>query len=167
MRTHKVSATIAVSFLMFASVCLIGCDGQRNVSDRDIEFVSRSEVRELLADQAAQPGEPRVILLDPRPVSDYVAGHLPTARSLLLSGVQADEGRDPLIRRYENIIVYGEHPSSAVAAALAKRMMRIKYDDVRVYDGGVADWTAAGLPLEQGTPAGNAPPIRRPLSGTR
>lgn len=103
---------------------------------------------------------------DGRP--EYLAGHLPGAvfvdldRDLSRRG-RPEEGRHPLptrehlqdaARRWgvhegETVVVYDDWDSIAAARAWWL-LSRSGVVDVRVLDGGLRAWTAAGLPLEQG-----------------
>lgn len=99
---------------------------------------------------------------------DYAAGHVPGAvfvdlgTELSREG-RADEGRHPLparatleaaarrwgIDRGDTVIVYDD--ANSVSAARAWWLLRGSgVADVRVLDGGIRAWTAAGLPVETG-----------------
>ena len=124
---------------------LTGCSG--NVSDKDIEYVEVGHVRALLAD--AQKKENAVLVIDPRTPSAYEQAHLPGAINLQSADLDNRFGKDPAIDRYNRIIVYGDQPNSAAAKALAKEMMRQKYKQVRVYNGGLAEWRDLGYPVAE------------------
>ena len=103
---------------------------------------------------------------DGRP--DHLAGHLPGAVYVdmdteLATHGDASEGRHPLpsrdvlqhaARRWgldsgDSVVVYDDYRS--VSAARAWWLLaRSGVDDVRVLDGGLSAWKAAGLPLETG-----------------
>lgn len=119
-------------------------------------------------------GERRVRLLDvryrldkPDGRADHRAGHLPGAVYVdmdteLATHGAATEGRHPLpsretlqdaARRWglddgDAAVVYDDYRS--VAAARAWWLLRNAGVDVRVLDGGLSAWRAAGLPLETG-----------------
>lgn len=97
----------------------------------------------------------------------YVAGHLPSAVYVDLENDLArrghpEEGRYPLpsIERLEEsarrwgiddgdlVVAYDDN--DAVAAARAWWLLRRRGVDIRVLDGGIRAWVAAGLPLEIG-----------------
>jgi len=100
---------------------------------------------------------------------DYVAGHIPRAVYVRLESELADpwhpptRGRHPLPAREDlenaargwgvdadsRVVVYDDN--SGLAAARAWWLLRYAgFSDVRLLDGGMAAWTAAGMPLESG-----------------
>ena len=141
---------LAVLPFAVAVLLAVGCDGVRAVSEEDIELMPNPRLRELLEKQSENPVKAHVLVLDPRPTSDYLTARIPSAQHLPLSSVPPYADRDPRIERYKYVVVYGDHPSSPPARALAKRLMSKKYKDIFVYDGGIADWTARGLKTEAG-----------------
>lgn len=48
----------------------------------------------------------------------------------------------------EDIVVYCSGPDSTASVEAYRQLMARGYRHVRRYAGGIADWTAAGLPLE-------------------
>jgi rhodanese-related sulfurtransferase len=123
---------------------LTGCD--RTVDDRDIKFATIAEVRSLVGegDRAA------VLLIDSRSKAAHEAGHLPGAVNVPLYDLQRDEGLAKKWKQFGEIIVYGEDPASGTARAVTKRLLEIGYSDVRMFAGGLAEWTKGGFPLETG-----------------
>ena len=123
----------------------VGCEsGQR---DRDIEYMSIDEARGLM--ERRESGNPRaVLLIDPRSASAYNAEHIPTARNILLTEVPEDLGRDRELSAFDTLVVYGRDPGSAIAKAMTKRLMQLKYDDVYLFAAGLEGWRAAGFPTE-------------------
>ena len=115
---------------------------------------------------------PRLVLLDvrwrlggPSPAELYAAGHLPGAvavdldRDLAAPVGDGRRGRHPLpepralqdaLRRWginEESLVVAYDDADASSAARAWWLLRwAGLRDVRVLDGGIAAWTAAGLP---------------------
>ncbi len=134
--------------LLAVSGLIPGCVGPRRVSDRDIRVVSMSQVASLMDAQASEPGERKLLLIDARSREKYEAGHIPGARHMLLSAVNPDMKRDKWMDSFDDIVVYADNPGSASPRALVKRMMRMRYDDVRLFPGGYDQWTKAGLPTE-------------------
>ncbi|MBM3556597.1 MAG: metalloregulator ArsR/SmtB family transcription factor [Alphaproteobacteria bacterium] len=90
----------------------------------------------------ARAGE--IVVIDVRPEAEYRAGHLPAARSMPL-----DEIRDRLaeLPAGKDIVAYCRGPfclmSDEAVRLLARRGLRAS----KIADG-VAEWRAAGLPLE-------------------
>lgn len=127
---------------------LSGCSGE--VNDRDIKTIPLADAARLHARSVSHPTT--ALMIDPRPESDYVAGHIPGARNLQLPKVDPDRGTDPAITRYDTLIVYGNNPGSPVARAMAKRLMVAGYSRKRVkwLADGYEAWARAGLPVEQG-----------------
>ncbi len=145
---HTTSRTrLLVLLLALAPLAALvgGCGGQKKVNERDIERISTNELQRLVAQASAQDGV--LILLDARTESDFRQAHLPGARNLRPARVNPELGKDSGISRHDHIITYGEHPNSAVAKALTKRLMSTRYKGVRMYDGGVVAWRNAGLPM--------------------
>lgn len=127
-----------------------GCTGTRNVSDRDLETIDLDGVLKLMELQRAHPDEHRLLLLDSRSEKKYLDWHLPGARHMLTADVNPELGRDPAIDAYDRIVVYADNPGSASAKALAKLLMSLRYDGVRVFPGGLQAWRRAGLDVESG-----------------
>ena len=145
-RTHiSRSACFFLIAVLLPATLMGGCKGQKKVTEDDIKRVSTTELQSLVARSSGDSG--LLILLDARSEGDFRAAHLPGARSLRPAQVDPELGKDPKISRYKHVIAYGEHPNSAVAKALTKRLMSTRYKGVRLYDGGVAAWKNAGLPL--------------------
>ncbi|MDM0059071.1 rhodanese-like domain-containing protein [Variovorax fucosicus] len=106
----------------------------------------------LIAPQALHAlllGNQELALLDVREARAYVSGHLNLARLAPLSTLQLDV--QALVPRAGTPIVLvdagdPQGPSLPAARALA----RLGYTDVRVLEGGIAAWQAAGYPLIDG-----------------
>jgi thiosulfate/3-mercaptopyruvate sulfurtransferase len=134
---------------------------------------------EELASAARNVPGPRLVVLDvrwrlggPPPAEMYASGHLPGAvgvdldRDLAAPVGDGNRGRHPLpepgalqeaLRRWginadSTVVAYDDADGSS--AARAWWLLRwAGLDDVRVLDGGIGAWTAAGLPLTTETPS--------------
>lgn len=99
------------------------------------------ETRLSLLDKA-EKGD--VFVLDVRPEAEYQAAHLPHARSIPLSELKRRLGEIP---KDKEIIAYCRGPfclmSNEAVALLKKRGFK-----ARKIGDGVAEWSAAGLPVE-------------------
>lgn len=141
MQTSVRFAALAALIAVFVT----GCAGTRNVSDRDINTIDLETLIGLIERQENNPGKRKLLLLDSRAEPKFNAGHIPGARHMLTSGINPALGRDPSIEAYDEIVVYADHPGSASSKALVKLMMSLRYDDVRLFPGGLESWKRAGL----------------------
>lgn len=124
---------------------LAGCES--DPSDKDIEYISLGELRTLLEGKDAS----KTLLVDPRAPQDYDAGHIPGAQNYGINSERAKTGGglNPVFKGYKHLIVYGDNPSPGPAQAMAKRLMYMKADNVRVFGGGMMEWRRAGLSVEK------------------
>jgi len=101
--------------------------------------VSRDELLE-----RARAGE--VVVLDVRPAEEYLAGHIPGARSLPLEHLEArlDE-LDPDLE----VIAYCRGPLCLLAPE-AVTLLRERGRRARCLEDGLPEWRQAGLPVEEG-----------------
>jgi rhodanese-related sulfurtransferase len=137
--------------LLGVAVCLgalaTGC--QSTVSDRDLQFISTSEVESLGGRRGllGLRGEESVAWIDPRLEHEFRAGHIPGALN-----IQIDEARGRLaeLRDYDVIVVYGERYNSAVALAMSKALLGLGLSDVRTLRGGMEAWREEGMAVVEG-----------------
>jgi len=108
-------------------------------TDRD--QLSPLDKRQLLA--RARKGT--VIVLDVRPEDEYRAGHLPFARSI---PAQELERKLSSLPKSREIVAYCRGPYCVWAYEAVALLRRKGYRASRFEDG-VAEWRAAGLPIEQ------------------
>ena len=96
---------------------------------------------------ALQAAEAPYYLVDIRLPAEYQAGH-PLGAINVPAGQLALHYENHLAVRRATVVIVGDDPVRPVwAAALCRRL---GFPDVRVLDGGVAAWTAAGRALETG-----------------
>ncbi|AUN95235.1 ArsR/SmtB family transcription factor [Pseudazoarcus pumilus] len=116
--------------------------GQMMAAPDTLQHFGRSELLE-----RARRGD--VVVIDVRPQSEYQAAHLPFARSMPLAELKRRVHELP---RERDIVAYCRGPfcllSDEAVAMLAAHGYRVR----KIRDG-VAEWQAAGLPVERGTPA--------------
>ncbi|MBL8763001.1 MAG: rhodanese-like domain-containing protein [Phycisphaerae bacterium] len=126
-------------------VCLVAGGCNQGITDKDIKMIGIDEVRRLTVDA----DKPSALLIDARPPRAYERARIRGARSVQLTDIRADRtGANPDFGPYKTLVVYGEDPGSAPARALAKRLLTSGYDGVRMFSGGFAEWSGAGLPVE-------------------
>lgn len=140
-----------IAVLVSVGGLVSGCLGPRKVSDKHIQPVMLSEVAALHEAQEKRPGEKIALFLDSRPEAKFRVGHIPGARHLQLTDINPELKRDSAIEAFDEIIVYADNPGSASAKAVVKRMMGMRYDDVRLYAGGLEEWARSGRDVESVT----------------
>lgn len=104
--------------------------------------LTQASRKELLAQ--AKRGE--VIVLDVRPEEEYAVAHLPYARSMPLAEI---EKRLAELPRGREIVAYCRGPFCLFSEEAQQLLTRKGYRVRKLLDG-VAEWQAAGLPLERG-----------------
>ena len=96
-----------------------------------------------------------VTLVDALPGSYYDQQHLPGAINLV--GSDVDGSADDLLPdRDATIVTYCSNPACGNSKAVARRLEKLGYRDVRTYPAGIQDWVEAGLPTEASPLAGRA-----------
>jgi len=88
----------------------------------------------------------QVILLDVRPTEEYVAGHLPQARSIPVTELEARFAELPVGKE---IVAYCRGPY-CVFADEAVALLRNNGYNARRLEQGLPDWRALGLPVASG-----------------
>ncbi len=104
------------------------------------EKLSAVDRAELL--KKAASGE--VVVIDVRPEAEYAAGHLPFARSIPLAELKKRIAELP---RDKAIVAYCRGPFCLMSEQAVKLLTQRGYRAQKIADG-VAEWQAAGLPLE-------------------
>ena len=138
---------------------------------------------ELLADTdwlAGRLSDPTVRVVDARADTDYASGHIPGAvhiNGFSLGGIRPEPEMPgpeafahlvgPLgIDERTPVVVYdagGRSQWSQLAGMTAWTFLYYGHPDIRYLDGGLAKWTAEGLPLSSETPAHEARTFAAPL----
>ncbi len=91
----------------------------------------------------------RVTVVDALPAAYWAQQHLPGALNI----VEDDVDRlapDLLPDPTAEIVVYCSNAACGNSRAVAERLERLGYADVRTYADGIQDWIEAGLPVEAG-----------------
>jgi len=122
-----------------------GCGG---VSTADIEFASLKDAISLHQSLARSPRA--ALFIDARAPKYFEEGHIPGAANYQLYDFRQKDTPRASIETFDELIVYGDNPGSPEAEGLTKRLMAIGYSEVRLFAGGLMEWRAAGLPVEQG-----------------
>lgn len=106
------------------------------------EQLTQASRQELLAQ--AKRGE--VIVLDVRPADEYAVAHLPYARSMPVAEIEQRLAELPQGRE---IVAYCRGPFCLFSDEAQRLLTRRGYRVRKLLDG-VAEWSAAGLPLARG-----------------
>ncbi|MEQ8316683.1 MAG: rhodanese-like domain-containing protein [Phycisphaerales bacterium] len=156
----------AATVVLAATAGFTGCNS--GITDADIENISLTEVRLLWLEQREEPGEPLLILIDPRRRDAFEQARLPGALHVTLPDIAERTRVDPSVARFEHIVVYAEGPGALSGRAMTKRLLVLGYDQARLFGGGVIEWSDAGFPVASGEPE-NEPArpqprdVRRPV----
>jgi rhodanese-related sulfurtransferase len=110
----------------------------------DIRFITLDEAEELFS-----RGQKAAVFIDSRSRDEYAAGHIAGALSIPLE--QNIKGLSDGILVYPSdltLVVYCEGGDCQTSTALAKLIQARGFRDMRIFSGGWAEWSAAGLPAE-------------------
>jgi rhodanese-related sulfurtransferase len=92
-----------------------------------------------------------VVVLDTLPASYYEQMHLPGALNLVESDV--DTLAATLVPdKATPVVTYCSNASCGNSQAVATRLEKLGYTDVRKYRDGIQDWAEAGLPVISSSP---------------
>ncbi len=91
-----------------------------------------------------------VTVVDALPESYWEQQHLPGALNLVEDDVEA-KAATLLPDRQAAIVTYCSNASCGNSQAVAAKLERLGYRNVRKYREGIQDWVAAGLPTEAAT----------------
>ncbi len=104
------------------------------------EKITRAELERLIDDGA-------VTVIDALPASYYDQQHLPGALNLVEDQVDA-HAASLLPDKAAPIVTYCSNPSCTNSQAVASRLTRLGYTNVRKYAEGIQDWVEHHLPTE-------------------
>src|ERR1051325_8451360 len=105
-------------------------------------LITREELQTAIADGSAT-------VLDALAGAYWEKQHLPGAIPVHADHV-AQVHRDLLPDRDALIVTYCSNPECQNSQAVATKLEKLGYTNVRKYREGIEDWAAAGLPLESG-----------------
>ncbi len=135
----------AWNFTLGAGLPLV-LDRSRSVvhspSLRESRSISLEELYSLI-------GQGELFVLDGRPEAEYLAAHIPSALSVPIG--DAEQAIDTILSRIPTeapVVVYCESDDCYDALRLFDLLGELGYSNVRLFDGGLMAWEAAGFPLE-------------------
>jgi rhodanese-related sulfurtransferase len=105
--------------------------------------ITRPELEALLEDGAA-------VLVDALPAAYFDQQHLPGALNLVEADVDTRAG-ELLPDQDAAIVTYCSNEACGNSSAVARRLERLGYTNVRTYRGGIQDWVEAGNATESAT----------------
>lgn len=106
-----------------------------------MKTITLDETRSALTD-------PRTIVLEVLPRKYYDHGHLPGARQTTNDEIGA-QAQDLIPDKTTPVVLYCSGPTCGNSHAAGVTLTELGYTDVRVFIGGKAAWTEAGLALER------------------
>jgi rhodanese-related sulfurtransferase len=110
-----------------------------------IRFITLAETEDLFARR--MQGTEGLLFIDSRSRDEFAAGHIPGALSVPLEAVQRPGTLN--FPGAQTVIVYCEGGDCQTSISLAKIIHDKGYQDIRIFSGGWAEWSAAGLPEEK------------------
>jgi len=120
-----------------------------------IRFITLAETQDLFAQK--MQGAEGFLFIDSRGHDDFAAGHIPGALAVPLDSIQRS-GKTEAGSEWagtldfpgaQTLIVYCEGGDCQTSIALAKIIHDKGYKDIRIFTGGWAEWSGAGLPEER------------------
>lgn len=115
-----------------------------------VAFIGLAEAGDLFQSGAAA-------FIDSRGAEEYAAGHVPGALSVPLQ--EAREGAIPVgpealgLGPDRALVVYCEGGDCAASVLLTRLLRDAGFRDIRIFEGGWAEWERAGFPVEVGLDA--------------
>ena len=88
-----------------------------------------------------------VTVVDALPAGYYDQQHLPGAINLVEADVD-QQAHFLLPDKEASIVTYCSNPACGNSQAVANRLVKLGYTNVRKYPDGIEDWVAAGLDVE-------------------
>jgi rhodanese-related sulfurtransferase len=120
-----------------------------------MRFITLAETEDLFAQR--MQGAEGLLFVDSRSPEDFAAGHIPGALSVPLDGIQhpgktkagSDSAGLPEFPDAQILVIYCEGGDCQTSISLAKVILENGHQDIRIFTGGWAEWSAAGLPEER------------------
>jgi rhodanese-related sulfurtransferase len=120
-----------------------------------IRFITLSEAEDLFARKMEDPESLRFI--DSRSREGYADGHIPGAAAVPLDELKGFGKKEIGLKLSamldfpgsQTLIIYCDGGDCQTSISLAKLIHDRGFSDVRVFSGGWAEWSAAGLPEEK------------------
>lgn len=127
---------LAVPFLFFA-----GCTGSAQTTDRDITVIDIDQLSAMIEGREEWKKKSPTVIIDVRSVSEYNRGHIPSALSIPVAELRAN---DPRLAEAHNLVVYGSGLMDYLSAAAFKKMISLGYQNVYDFRSGAWMWQRQG-----------------------
>jgi rhodanese-related sulfurtransferase len=136
----KVIPGLVLFFLFFALGCSTG------ISDKNLSFVSPSDVSMLMADGESQLFGPELetVLVDCRETWKFNKAHIPKATSIPFGHMNY------LLYKLDDagiVIIAGDTYNDPVSIAMSKTLMEMGFENIKTLRGGLKGWEDAGEPV--------------------
>ncbi len=160
MMVHRLIVWVLIGIsLLTLGTSLGGCE--TSVTDKDIVRIQLPQFRALVDEAAKSGGE--ILIADARTKDEYAAARVPGARNLRAESLRPGASEYIRLERFTTIAIYGADARSGAASALAKRLMEFGSGKIYWYVGGMREWKAMKMPLdESATAAPEAKPTAAP-----
>jgi rhodanese-related sulfurtransferase len=114
----------------------------------DFQFIDAASA------DAVRTSLPHVVILDTRSAGEFAAGHVPGARRINYTKLQAQLTPATIaeLRAADAVLVYGDGDETDVEQLLAQELRRRGVGRPYVLMGGFMAWQGGGLPIQGATP---------------
>jgi 3-mercaptopyruvate sulfurtransferase SseA len=142
--------TLLFLVMTLNALAALGCQG--TTSDKDVVFIDVTEAQKLVRGSKGVlgMGQASGVYVDPRGASEYAKGHIPGALNIPFVDINQTHKQ---LNDYDVIVVYGNDYGDDIGKIMAKRLVVLKHDDVKVLHGGLRAWEQAGNPIDPPAPA--------------
>jgi rhodanese-related sulfurtransferase len=110
------------------------------------------EIEPVLAVSSSANANPETFLVDARSHSNFASGHIPTAKNIPaeeISNLTAKNKTLGQIPKSAGIIVYCSGGECTDSNLVAKKLQRLGYTRISIYEGGWEEWMASGNSFEK------------------
>ena len=88
----------------------------------------------------------QVVVYDIRTEGEYMEGHIPGAISILPQSIRSIGSQLPGNKR-QPLVFYCRGAGCTLSRVAAMEALKLGHEDIRIFPGGIPDWTQAGYPI--------------------
>lgn len=144
---YRLAILLSIGLLFTAT----GCNSEVETSDLDIQLIDQTDLINAIDANEA-------VLVDIRSAEAYRRGHIPRAIHLPLHHMRRN---DPRLTDQPMTVVYGQGGDAELVKAGAKKLLRLKYENVHAHLDGVRFWVSSGRSLMKGSDVSGRPDAER------